>query len=126
MSDITWAKATEIPVIVNARLPPYSLAIPLLLTYNFPTVEESADALPPVGTSISKAQPTWDIIVTLMASSIPPMQWHADFDTEIRRRWHAQQEEIVSIQHPTNPGLILPLWAEEFWRRMVEGITEQE
>ena len=125
MSDITWAKVTEILVIVDAWLHPYSLAIPLLLTYKFSTVEESADALPPVGTSIGKAQPAWDI-VTLMASSIPPMQWRADFDTKIQRRWHAQQEEIVSIQHPTNPGLILLLWVEEFWRRMVEGITEQE
>lgn len=123
-SHTTYKAATTIPLEVQQFMPNKSLAIPLLLTYSFPLViVANEEGLPSPSTCLSNLEPLWDI-GTLSLASIPPRKWVYNIGIELSGRW-VSGNAVVSIQHPANPGLRLPIWGAMYWDKMTSALREQ-
>ena len=123
-SHVTFREATKIPADVRNHMPDYSMAIPLLLSYTFPTVVDVAVALPRPTTSITDVRVS-KTVNGIFAAPIPPRKWRFDLEVALRDLW-ASHQDVSSIRHPTSQDLYLPLWAFEFWDEMVQAIEQQK
>jgi hypothetical protein len=121
--NITYREASRLPPNVQAIIPDYSKAVPLLLTHPFPTM------LGPKASGLTNAKTCFGhsaqagTIDDLALAAIPPVRWIDDLGTELRRRWEAH-EEVGYIQHPLVPDMILPVWIGRYWEEMRRAIIE--
>lgn len=124
LSGKTWTLATEIPLEVADRMPHPGMSIPLFLAYRLPTIHSESTPLPDPVTCVICSKPSWSVDA-LLASPIPYGLWRSDAEDEVRDRWEARRE-VESIEHPTDPEQVLPLWVVNYWTVMARANVEQE
>ena len=122
MSHLTWAQASEIPPPLSVRIPLRTLSVPLLLNQPFPTILDTP-TLPEPPTCLG-VTPVSCNLNTVYDLPIPPRDWCTTLELAAKARWD-KQEELVSFQHPTEPGQVLPLGVMLFWQEMHRIMKEQ-
>ena len=120
-----YDNATLIPDAVSAQIPsPTDSVASLLNRTTFPPMSSgSVEPLPATLCVLDETVP-WTID-GILETPVPPQEWTSDLELEIKARMHTGARPN-SVQHPTIPGLRLPLWIVEFWKSVSSARSEKQ
>ena len=124
LSGVTFKEAMEIPDAVCQLIPAREAAIPLLLEHDLPPELDASEVDLVMGRDcFIDSDPSWSV-TDLASSPIPPFSWAGLFGTELRSRW-GTGKLVGSIQHPSNPTLLFPVWVGTYWDKVLFARREK-
>ena len=112
-TQMIYDSLTLVPDAVSAQTPSPRDAISSLLTRgSFTPTFTSPTAPLPAKSCLLDDNVQWSV-GSILQAPVPPQQWTSDLELAIKVQLHTGARPSL-VQHPTIPGLCLPLWVVKF------------
>ena len=125
LSNTTFAQATRIPAEIGETMISKTASIPYLLEQSFQLyIKTPLNILRLTADCLDTLEPSWSTHA-LETLPIPPKQWLADLEIELRQVW-AAGDHVESIIYPECVTIRFPLWIVNYWFAIADGAGSQQ